>query len=131
MIYLLDTNICIYIINHKPAQVIERFKTIPLGQLAISSISVAELAYGIAKTGSERNKQALEKFLAPLEIMPFSSEAMWHYGELRAKLEKSGQMIGALDMLIAAHALELNATLVTNNTKEFSRIQHLKLENWV
>ncbi|MCY6412555.1 type II toxin-antitoxin system VapC family toxin [Acinetobacter sp. VNH17] len=131
MIYLLDTNICIYVINHKPQQVFERFRQYPLGQLAVSSITASELAFGVEKSCSERNKQALKKFLSPLEILPYDEQAIWHYAQLRHDLQSKGQTIGSLDMLIAAHALALDMVLVTNNTKEFERIERLKLENWV
>lgn len=129
MIYLLDTNICIYIINNKPAQVFEHFRKYQLNQIAISSISAAELAFGVQKSGSWRNRQALEKFLAPLDVVPFSQQSIWHYAQLRQQLQQ-GKPIGSLDMLIAAHALSLDATLVTNNTQEFERIIGLKLESW-
>ena len=129
--YLLDTNTCIYVINHRPAQVFERFQQYPLGQLAISSITASELAFGVEKSGSERNKQALNKFLAPLEIYAYNDQAIWHYAQLRHALQASGKTIGSLDMLIAAHALALDAVLVTNNLKEFERIAGLRLENWV
>lgn len=128
---LLDTNICIYIINHRPPEVLARFHQFRLGDIGISSIVAAELAYGIAKSGSARNRQALEMFLAPLEIMAFDDKAIWSYGELRADLERRGVSIGALDTMIAAHALSVNATLVTNNLREFSRVKNLSLENWV
>ena len=131
MMYLLDTNICIYVINHKPQQVFERFRQYQLGQLAVSSITASELAFGVEKSGSERNKQALNKFLSPLEILPYDEQAVWHYAQLRHDLQSKGQTIGSLDMLIAAHALALDVVLVTNNTKEFERIERLKLENWV
>ncbi|MEQ1312522.1 MULTISPECIES: type II toxin-antitoxin system tRNA(fMet)-specific endonuclease VapC [Acinetobacter] len=131
MIYLLDTNICIYVINNKPQHVFERFKQYQLGQLAISSITASELAFGVEKSGSERNKQALNKFLSPLEILPYDEQAIWHYAKLRQNLQSIGKPIGSLDMLIAAHALALEVVLVTNNTKEFERIDGLKLENWV
>ncbi|MCU4611459.1 type II toxin-antitoxin system tRNA(fMet)-specific endonuclease VapC [Acinetobacter parvus] len=131
MMYLLDTNICIYVINHKPQQVFERFRQYQLGQLAVSSITASELAFGVEKSGSERNKQALKKFLSPLEILPYDEQAVWHYAQLRHDLQSKGQTIGSLDMLIAAHALALDVVLVTNNTKEFERIERLKLENWV
>lgn len=131
MMYLLDTNICIYVINHKPQQVFERFRQYQLGELAVSSITASELAFGVEKSGSERNKQALKKFLSPLEILPYDEQAVWHYAQLRHDLQSKGQTIGSLDMLIAAHALALDVVLVTNNTKEFECIERLKLENWV
>lgn len=127
---LLDTNICIYIINKKPAAVLERFKEFGTGEIGISSIVAAELAFGVQKTGSIRNKEALNLFLAPLSIVPFDTGCVWAYGTLRAQLEKLGQPIGALDTMIAAQALALDLPLVTNNQKEFSRVPGLKLENW-
>lgn len=128
---LLDTNICIYIINTRPPEVLARFHRYRLGEIGLSSVVAAELAYGAAKSRSERNRKALEMFLAPLEILPFDEPAVWAYGELRAALEARGQPIGSLDTMIAAHALSLDAVLATNNTREFSRVEGLRLENWV
>jgi tRNA(fMet)-specific endonuclease VapC len=128
---LLDTNICIYIINSKPASVLARFQQYRMGDIGMSSVVAAELAFGVAKSGSARNRQALEMFLAPLTIFPFDDEAVWAYGDLRAALERSGTPIGPLDTMIAAHALSQQATLVTNNTREFSKVSGLRLENWV
>jgi tRNA(fMet)-specific endonuclease VapC len=130
-LYLLDTNICIYIINRRPPKVFDHFAGLTFGQVAISSITGAELQFGVAKSGSSRNLQALEKFLAPLDIHPFDAAAMRRYGPLRADLERLGQPIGALDTLIAAHALALGATLVTNNVREFERVPELAVENWL
>lgn len=131
MKFLFDTNICIYIINARPPHVLERFRREAIGDIGISSITAAELAYGVAKSGSARNRAALEKFLAPLEIAAFDADVFWHYGDIRAELERRGQSIGSLDILIAAHALALDATLVTNNGAEFSRVKALRVENWV
>ena len=131
MRFLLDTNMCIYIINRKPAEVIQRFRRVPLGDIGISSITAAELAFGVTKSGSARNRNALEKFLAPLEIMAFGADAIWRYGQLRTGLERAGTPVGALDTLIAAHALSLDVTLVSNNLREFQRIDGLRCENWV
>lgn len=128
---LLDTNICIYIINARPPEVLARFHAYRLGEIGISSVVAAELAYGVAKSGSVRNRSALEMFLAPLEVLPFDERAVWAYGDLRAELERLGQPIGAMDTMIAAHALAVDAVLVTNNTREFSRVSGLRLENWV
>ena len=129
--YLLDTNICIYIINHRPEAVFKRFSSLRAGEIAISSISGAELHFGVAKSGSQRNLRALEKFLAPLDVLPFDQAAMHEYGKLRAHLEQQGKAIGALDTLIAAHALALDWVLVSNNLREFNRVPGLRLENWV
>ena len=131
VIHLLDTSICIYIINRRPPQVRAHFEGLRYGDVAVSSITGAELAFGVAKSGSARNREALEKFLAPLEVLPFDSAAMYAYGALRADLQARGQPIGALDTMIAAHALALGATLVTNSLAEFNRVPGLTCENWV
>ena len=128
---LLDTNICIYLINTKPAAVLARFKQYRLGDVGLCSVVAAELAFGVAKSGSVRNRQALEMFLAPLTILPFDEAAVWAYGDLRADLERRGTPIGSLDTLIAAHALSQQALLVTNNTREFAKVPGLQLDNWV
>lgn len=127
---LLDTNTCIYIINNRPPNVIERFRKYKAGEVGISSIAASELAYGVAKSGSVKNRKALDLFLAPLQVLPFDSQCLWFYADLRASLEKQGLTIGAMDTLIAAHALSIDGTLVTNNLKEFARVPKLKLENW-
>ncbi|WJI14235.1 type II toxin-antitoxin system VapC family toxin [Pseudoxanthomonas winnipegensis] len=131
VLYLLDTNICIYIINRRPPGVFEHFAGLQIGQIAISSITGAELDYGVAKSGSQRNRQALDKFLAPLDVLSFDEAAMRRYGALRSGLERQGTPIGAMDQLIAAHALALDAVLVSNNLREFERVPGLRLENWV
>lgn len=131
MEYLLDTNICIYIIKKKPEIVLERFRRLTPGSVGISAITLAELEYGIRKSGSpDRNLEALQQFLVPLDIKDFDYNATVEYGKIRASLERAGTPIGPLDTLIAAHALSLNATLVTNNEKEFNRVAGLKIENW-
>ena len=128
---LLDTNTCIYIINNRPPEVLEYFRSYKAGEVGISSIAASELAYGVAKSGSMKNRKALDMFLAPLQILPFDSECLWFYAEIRASLEKNGLSIGPMDTLIAAQALSIDGTLVTNNLKEFSRVPKLKLENWL
>ena len=128
---LLDTNICIHVINARPPAVLQRFRQHRMGEIGICSVVAAELAYGVAKSGSARNREALEMFLAPLLILPFEEAALWVYGDLRAELERKGTPIGALDTMIAAHALSQQSTLVTNNTREFARVPGLALENWV
>ncbi|MGK7930132.1 MAG: type II toxin-antitoxin system VapC family toxin [Microcystaceae cyanobacterium] len=132
MKYLLDTNICIYIIKEKPKSVFDKFNSLKPLDIAISSITVAELKYGIYKSQkSQQNKVALAQFLLPLSIIDFNEKATDYYGKIRYSLEKQGQVIGGMDMLIAAHALSLDVILVTNNLKEFTRIPNLRLENWV
>ena len=128
---LLDTNICIYIINAKPPAVLERFRQYRMGDIGLCSVVAAELAFGVAKSDSARNRQALEMFLAPLIILPFDAAAAWVYGDLRADLERRGTPIGSLDTMIAAHALSQQALLITNNTREFSKVPGLQLDNWV
>ena len=127
---LLDTNTCIYIINNRPPNVLERFRKYKAGEVGISSIAASELAYGVAQSGSVKNRTALEMFLAPMQILPFDSQCLWFYADLRASLEKQGLSIGPMDTLIAAQALSIDGTLVTNNIKEFMRVPKLKLENW-
>lgn len=128
---LLDTNTCIYIINRRPPDVFDRFAGRRFGEVGISSISGAELVCGVAKSGSPRNRRALDKFLAPLEILPFDDAAMRCYGDLRVSLERHGTPIGGMDLLIAAHAIALDVTLVTNNEREFRRVKDLRVENWL
>ncbi|SHL49809.1 tRNA(fMet)-specific endonuclease VapC [Desulfatibacillum alkenivorans DSM 16219] len=131
MRYMLDTNICIYLIKRRPTAVVDRLRALSISDVGISSITLAELEYGIAKSGKpEQNRDALTGFLAPLEIEAFGNEAAACYGALRAGLEKAGKPIGPMDMLIAAHALSLSAILVTNNAREFERVPGLVVENW-
>ncbi|GAG39619.1 unnamed protein product [marine sediment metagenome] len=129
--YMLDTNICIYIINKKPVKILQRLQTKKLFDIAISSITLSELEYGVNKSLKiEQNKIALFQFLLPIEIISYNGTAARTYGKIRAQLEKKGQPIGAMDILIGAHALSLNSILVTNNEKEFRKIPELKIENW-
>ena len=132
MKYMLDTNICIYLIKEQPREVIDKFQGIAPGEIAISSVTVAEMMYGVAKSQhQEKNRSALEAFLAPLEIVDFDFKAAQHYGVVRAYLEKTGTPIGAYDLMIAAHALSLGLVLISNNEREFQRIPDLIVENWV
>ena len=131
MRYMLDTNICIYTIKHKPKQVLKHLKEHDPKDICISSITYAELMYGVEKSKAiEKNRVALTMLLANIEIMGFDSLAAESYGKIRADLESGGTPIGQLDMMIAAHAKALAYTVVTNNTKEFKRVKGLKLENW-
>ena len=132
MKFMLDTNICIYIIKQKPPVVIKRFYQTEISEIGISSITLSELLYGVSKSSKpEQNQIALTQFIAPLDILSYGDEAAQYYGELRAHLEKHGKPIGSLDMLIAAHALSTNCVLVTNNEKELIRVPNLKIDNWV
>ena len=132
MKYLLDTNICIYIINEKPEKVLRKFERYAVTEFGISSITHAELQYGVAKSKNKKtNQDALDEFLMPLTILPFEGiKLVKCYGEIRASLESKGKTIGPLDILIAAHALGLGLTIVSNNIKEFSRVPKLKCKNW-
>ncbi len=132
MNFLIDTNICIYIMNEKPIKVIQKFKDTEIGQIGISSITVSELYYGVSKSKfPKKNATRLEEFLTPFEILPYTENASRFYGEIRAQLESQGSIIGPLDLLIAAHAMSNDLVLITNNEKEFRRIDSLKIENWV
>lgn len=132
MKYMLDTNMCIYIIKRHPENVLRKFTTLDVNDVCISSITLAELMYGVQKSHHQKkNEAALEEFTSPLEIIPFGEEAADQYGHIRAYLEKKGTPIGSLDMMIAAHAQCMGSILVTNNKKEFSRIPKLKIEDWV
>jgi len=131
MIYLLDTNICIYIINKKPPAVVKRIQSKQLEQIAISSITIAELEYGIVRSRyPDRNRIALLEFLIPFMILDFDQMASVVYGWIRSFLESKGKPIGPMDLLLAAQAKSRNMILVTNNEKEFNRIDGLQTENW-
>lgn len=128
---MLDTNICIYLIKQRPEIVLKRFLDYQLGEIGISSVTLAELRYGVAKSRHRReNANALDEFIIPLEIAPFDEAAAQAYGDIRAALEKSGTPIGSMDMMIAAHAVAMGVTLVTNNTREFSRVPNLCVVDW-
>ena len=129
--YLLDTNICIYLIKRQPAVVLKRLREHSISEIGISCITLSELEYGINKSSRPfRNRIALAEFLAPLEILPFDDAAALEYGKLRCILERRGKPIGAMDLLIAAHALAGQSVLVTNNEREFKRIPSLTIQNW-
>ncbi len=131
MKYMLDTNICIYIIKKKPTQVLQRLQEISISDIALSSIALSELEYGVEKSQKkEQNRIALLYFVSPLSIIAYGADAAQHYGEIRADLEEVGQSIGSMDLLIAAHARSLNLTLVTHNVKEFSRVPGLRIADW-
>ena len=132
MRYMLDTNICIYVIKHKPVTVFQKLQNINPEDVCISSVTYAELVHGVEKSAAvEKNRLALSMLLANMEILDFDVDAADCYGKIRAALEKKGTPIGTLDMMIAAHAQSLSYTVVTNNVKEFSRVRALKIENWV
>ena len=131
MKYLLDTNICVYLIRQKPPALLQKFRQFAIDDIGISSITVAELQYGVYRSAQQaNNQQALEQFLIPLTILDFDYDAAQAYGRLRAHLEAQGTPIGSLDTLIAAHALVQQLTLVTNNIHEFARVPGLTIEDW-
>lgn len=129
--HILDTDICIYIIKKSPQAVIKKIREFSPGEIGISSVTMSELYYGAYKSQhQEKNLLALQNFLLPIEILPFDDRAAMNYGEIRAALEKNGTPIGPLDLMIASHVNGLGLTLVTNNSKEFSRVPMLLIENW-
>ena len=131
MKFMLDANICIYIIKQKPPKVLKYFRAYSVGEIGISSITLAELRFGVAKSQHiQKNGEALDAFILPLEIADFDEKAAKVYGDIRAALEKAGNSIGSMDMLIGAHALSLGITLVTNNVREFKKIKNLKVTDW-
>ena len=131
MKYMLDTNICIYAIKNKPKQVFMRLQEHDPSDICISAVTYAELVHGVEKSRSvEKNRLALAVLLANIEIMSFDSYAAEGYGEVRTQLEKAGTPIGPLDTMIAGHAKALNYTVVTNNIREFERVDGLNVENW-
>ena len=132
MTYMLDTNICIYAMKNKPVHVLQRLKSEINNGVCISSITLAELEYGMKHSSDPiRNEQALLRFLVPISVLPFGANAASEYGFIRAHLQSLGTPIGPLDMLIAAHARAEDMILVTNNVKEFVRVPNLEIENWV
>lgn len=132
MKYMLDTNICIGLIRQKPQKLIERLTQCQPGDVGVSSITIAELAHGAYKSNQiKQNLSALEQFLLPIEVADFDQLASAAYGFVRSYLEKEGKIIGSMDLLIGAHALSLDAVLVTNNVLEFQRIPNLKIEDWM
>ena len=130
--YLLDTNICIYIIKKKPVDVLKTLKTKSKKDIYVSSITIAELEYGVAKSHfPEKNKIALIEFLSIFNILPFDDTDAVEFGMIKTDLEKKGKIIGPMDLLIAGQAKSKKLILVTNNIKEFERVEGLKIENWV
>lgn len=129
--YLLDTNIVIYVIKQRPLAVLDIFNR-HHGRMAISSITLAELAHGAEKSSDlSRNMAVVEDFVSRLDVLAYDDKAAWQYGNIRAMLEKAGQPIGLNDLHIAAHARSNGLTLVTNNLREFEKVPGLLLENWV
>ena len=130
--YLLDTNICIYIKNHRPAEVLARFSKLPPGKVAMSSITYGELCFGAEKSSKTKESlYILEQLIALIPVLPLDESASIQYGKIRQHLQTSGKLIGNNDLWIAAHALASKLTLITNNVAEFERVPGLRVENWV
>lgn len=131
MNFLLDTNICIYVIRNTPPETLRRFEEHAVGDIGVSAVTAAELYFGAEKSQRPaQNRRALERFLLPLTVVGFGLETAAAYGRVRAALEERGTPIGPLDTLIAAHAVGRDLTLVTNNVREFARVPGLRIENW-
>jgi len=132
MKYLLDTNICIYIIKNQYTEIVHRIESVGVDNIGVSSITVAEMEFGIAKSSNPKQAESkLYEFLVPFEIYDFNASSARHYGRIRAELTKNGTPIGPMDMLIASIAMANDMTIVTNNVKEFERIGELQIENWI
>lgn len=131
-LYLLDTGTCAFVLRRSSARLIERIQSVPLAQQAISVVTYAELLYGVQVSSKKKaNQEALDALVRHLAVLDWSALAARHYVEIRADLKKSGSMIGANDLMIAAHARSLAAVVVTNNTKDFGRVKGLAVENWM
>ncbi len=131
MKYLLDTDICVFIIRKRSPSILKRIEMTPPGQIAISAVTLAELQYGVFKSSNpEKNAMALAKFISPLHVLPFTEKDTLTYGMIRGELEKSGVPIGPLDLFIAAHAISNSLVLATGNKKELSRVNALRIEDW-
>jgi len=132
MKYMLDTNTIVYAKNARPEVVLKRFRQYDPGDLCISAITMAELEYGVQNSSRpDRNRLALLVFLSNIDVIPFGAEAARAYGRIRYDLKEKGNLIGGNDLLIAAHARSLGYTLITNNTREFNRVEGLLVDHWV
>jgi tRNA(fMet)-specific endonuclease VapC len=130
-VYLLDTNICIFAINKRSGQVLEAIRQHMSAGLLISALTIAELEYGVENSSQiARNRIALLQFTSIFQVLPFDDSAAVHYGKLKSKLKREGQLIGPIDMLLAAQALAHDLTMVTNNGKEFARVEGLRIADW-
>lgn len=129
--YMLDTNIVSHMIRFPEGEIVRRVESVGSDMLCISAVVASELRYGAVKRGSERLSSLVENMLERLDVAAYESAAAVHYAEIRNRLARSGNLIGPMDMLIAAHARALDLVLVTDNTREFSRVDGLKIENWL
>ena len=129
--YMLDTDICSYIMREKPIQVLDRFNTLKMDQFCISIITYAKFLYGVQRSANQKKHQAIvDSFILHVDILKWDQPAAEHYGQIRAELEVQGKTIGNMDMMIAAHARSKNMMLVTNNEKHFKRVESLNIDNW-
>ena len=130
--YLLDTDVCIYLLRGRAPAVAERLRNLPLEEIGTTAITVAELRYGaLRSTRPRENARRVDLFVAPLTVLPFDQEAGQHFARVKAQLAAAGQLIGPMDLLIAGIALANGAILVSNNSREFDRVQSLRVENWL
>ena len=132
MRFMLDTNVCVDVMRGRHRSVRESLCAVHPREVCVSSVTLSELEYGACKSSDqERNRLLIAEFLSPMDVMPYDDACAPHYGRIRADLEWRGTPIGPLDTMIAAHALALGVTLVTNNEREFRRVSDLKIVNWV
>lgn len=131
-LYMLDTDICAFVLRRSSAVLLERIQQVPIDQQTISIVTLAELLYGVLESNKKKaNRAGVDAFVRHVTVKDWSRDAAEHYAEIRSDLKKKGQMIGANDLMIAAHAKSLDATVVTNNVKDFVRVRGLKVENWM
>jgi tRNA(fMet)-specific endonuclease VapC len=129
---VLDTDTCAFVLRRSSAVLLDRIQSVPLMQQAISVVTYAELLYGVQVSSKKKaNQEAVDALVRHLRVLEWSQDAAWHYAEIRADLKKKGSMIGANDLMIAAHARSLAAIVVTNNVKDFERVKGLRVENWI
>ena len=131
-LYMLDTDICAFVLRRSSAVLLERIQQVPIDQQTISIVTLAELLYGVLESNKKKaNRAGVDAFVRHVTVKDWSRDAAEHYAEIRSDLKKKGQMVGANDLMIAAHAKSLDATVVTNNVKDFGRVKGLKVENWM
>ena len=131
-LYMLDTDICAFVLRRSSEVLLERIQQVPIEQQIISMVTLAELFYGVLESNKKKaNRAGVDAFVRHVTVKDWSRDAAEHYAEIRADLKKKGQMIGANDLIIAAHARSLDATVVTNNVKDFGRVKGLKVESWM
>ena len=131
-LYMLDSDICAFVLRRSSAVLLERIQQVPIDQQTISIVTLAELLYGVLESNKKKaNRAGVDAFVRHVTVKDWSRDAAEHYAEIRADLKKKGQLIGANDLMIAAHARSLGAIVVTNNVQDFRRVKGLKHENWM